>query len=162
MLHQCVQNVRLACCRRSATRFVLLAGFCLSAMSALAAENTLSTISANDNRTPGGQLKSGVLTLHLELRQGNWNPEASDGRAISVYSFAEEGHETQTPGPLIRVPQGTELRVSVHNLLTVPASVYGLHQRPGKADAGLEVAPGEAKEVSFTAGEPGSYLYWAA
>jgi len=162
MLHRFVQNVRPACCRRSATRLVLLAGFCLSAMLALAAENTLSTISANDNRTPAGKLESGVLTLHLELRQGNWNPEALNGRAIPVYSFAEEGHELQTPGPLIRVPQGTELRVSVHNLLNVPASVYGLHERPGKSDDALDVASGETKGTRFTAGEPGSYLYWAA
>src|SRR5262249_34570944 len=107
---------------------------CLSAVFAMASESTLATISTNENRVPAGQLEVGVLTLHLELRQGVWSPEAPDGRAIPVYAFAEEGHVLQTPAPLIRVPQGTELRVCVHNLLSVSTRVYGLHERPAESD----------------------------
>ena len=147
---------------RLRTWFTLLLAFLLSAVFALASEPALPTISSNDNRVPAGHLEAGILTLHLELRQGIWNPEASDGRAIPAYSFAEEGHALQTPGPLIRVPQGTELQVSVHNFLDVTATVHGLHQRPGKSDESIEIASGETKEVRFMAGEPGSYFYWAA
>src|SRR5262249_1387053 len=114
MLYQFVANWPAS--RRDRRRCVLLAGLCLSVALALSAEDQVPIISGNDNRTPAGKLESGVLTLHLELRQGNWNPEASDGRTIPVYSFAEEGHELQTPGPLIRVHAGTKLRISVHNL----------------------------------------------
>jgi len=151
----------LARCCRSAARFVLFAGICLAAVSCFAVDGALPGISVNDNRVPAGHLDSGVLTLHLELREGLWHPEADDGRAIDVYSFAEEGHPLQTPGPVIRAPQGTELRVSVHNLLTKAAFVHGLHQYPGKADDVLQLAPGETKEVKFAAGEPGTYSYWA-
>ena len=105
----------LACCRLAA-RFVLLAAICFSAAFSLTAETTLPAISGNDNKTRAGHLDSGFLTLHLELRQGSWHPEAPEGRSIPAYSFAEEGRDLQTPGPLIRVPQGTELRVSLHNL----------------------------------------------
>src|SRR5512146_70476 len=117
---------------------------------------------ANDNRAPAGRLESGVLTLHLELREGVWHPEAPDGRAIRAYFFGEEGRELQNPAPLIRVPQGAELRVSVRNRLPVAVSVSGLNQHPGKPDSVLKLAPGEVKETTFTAGEPGSYIYSAS
>src|SRR5207245_11445228 len=106
------EQKRLACSRRSAARFVLFAGICLAAVCCFAADGALPSISVNDNRVAAGHLDSGVLTLHLELREGLWHPEAEDGRAIDVYSFAEEGHARQTPGPLIRAPQGTQLPIS--------------------------------------------------
>lgn len=139
-----------------------LAGVYFVAVCCFASNGILPKISANDSRAPAGRLNSGVLTLHLELREGIWHPEGEDGRAIDVYSFAEEGHDPVTPGPLIRVLQATELHVSVHNVLCVTAAVHGLHQHPGKADDYMELAPDETKEVRFTAGEPGSYSYWAS
>ncbi len=143
-------------------QFLLFAGLCLATLGCFAADRALPNILTNDNRTPAGRLNSGVFTLHLELREGIWHPEAEDGRAIDVYSFAEERHDAVTPGPLIRVLQGTELHVSVHNVLRVAAAVHGLHQHPGKADDYMELAPDETKEARFTAGEPGSYFYWAS
>src|SRR5215468_8164294 len=150
------------CCGRAWSRTCFSAGVFLIAMCCLASTRILPNIHANDNRTPTGRIESGVLTLHLELREGVWHPEAEDGRAIEIYSFAEEGHDPLTAGPLIRVPQGTELRISVHNCLSVPAAVHGLHQHPGKADNPMELAPDETKKVRFTAGEPGTYIYWAS
>jgi FtsP/CotA-like multicopper oxidase with cupredoxin domain len=147
---------------RVLSRSLLLMDVCLVAMCCSASAGTLPNILTNDNRVPAGRLNSGVLTLHLELREGLWHPEAEDGRAIDVYSFAEQGRDPVTPGPLIRVPQGTELHVSVHNILRVPAAVHGLHQHPGKADDYIQLAPDETKEARFTAGEPGSYFYWAS
>ncbi|MCU1305361.1 MAG: multicopper oxidase type 3, partial [Acidobacteriaceae bacterium] len=151
----------LPCCRLIA-RFVFFTAICLSALCCFADNRTLPNILANDNRAPAGRIDSGVLTLHLELREGIWHPDAPDARAIDVYSFAEAGQGPQMPGPLIRVPQGTELRASVHNLLATAAFVHGLHQHPGKPDDPMQLAPGETKEVRFAAGEPGSYLYWAS
>ena len=63
------------------------------------------SIHANENRTPAGELKDGILTLHLELTSGNWYPEADDGPSMQIEAFAEEGKAPQVPGPLIRVPQ---------------------------------------------------------
>lgn len=153
-------------CRTSVRKCLLAAGvFSISifllAAAASAAEN-LPGVSMNDNRTPAGKMDSGVLTLHLELKQGMWHPEAQDGPAMKVPTFAEQGHELQVPGPLIRVAQGTQVRVSVHNLLSQTAFVYGLHQRPGKADEAMELAAGETKETTFTPGPAGSYFYWAS
>jgi FtsP/CotA-like multicopper oxidase with cupredoxin domain len=143
-------------------QLVLFAGTCLAALSCLGSDGPLPNILANENRTPAGRLHSGVLTLQLEVREGLWHPEAADGRALRVYSFAEQGHTAQTPGPLVRVPQGTELRVSVHNLLAEAVVVHGLHRHPGSAQDVMELAPGAIQELRFTAGEPGTYVYWAS
>lgn len=100
-------------------------------------------IQANPNRVPAGTLRNGVLTVRLEARTGVWHPEADDGPGLVVQAFAEEGHAAQNPGALIRVPEGTEIRVTVRNSIS------------------LQVAPGAAREVRFAAGTPGTYFYWA-
>src|SRR5260370_346716 len=77
---------------------------------------TLPRIEANRNLSPAGQLRDGVLTLRLEIREGDWYPEAETGPSVVVQAFAEEGRALQIPGPLIRVPAGTEVRSPVRNL----------------------------------------------
>ena len=81
-------------------------------------------IQANSNRVPAGKLENGILTLHLELRQGDWYPEADTGPSMKVYAFGEEGKALQVPGPLIRVPEGTEIHLTLHNLLAAAAIVH--------------------------------------
>ncbi len=121
----------------------------------------LSAIEANDNRIPAGELKGGVLTLQLEMRKGNWHPESENGETIPVYAFGEVGKTLQIPGPTVRVPQGTTIDISLHSSLTVPATLHGLHRRPGKDADMVTVAPGATEHVRFVAGVPGTYLYWA-
>ena len=140
----------------------LFAAFLLIAMSQLAAGQVPPQISANNNRAPTGRLEAGVLTLHLEIREGVWRPEAEDGPVIKTYAFAEQGHELQTPGPLIRVPQGTTLHLTVHSLLPTAITLHGLHRHPGKAEDAIQLAPGEIRNLQFDAGEPGSYIYSAS
>src|SRR3954471_21455995 len=63
----------------------------------------------NDNRHAAGILKAGVLTLRLEARLGDWHPDGEGAVGATVPAFAEEGQPTRIPGPLIRVPAGTEI-----------------------------------------------------
>ncbi|MCI0432883.1 MAG: multicopper oxidase domain-containing protein [Gemmatimonadetes bacterium] len=134
-------------------------------------------------------LRDGVLELDLEARLARWEGEGSDLAAgardpsiITVLGFAEEGGPVTIPGPLIRVPQGTEVRVRVRN--SIPDSVsIGLPQ-PALREAGmssvagpvlivrglragtmpddtLHVPQGETREVRYRADRPGTYFYWA-
>src|ERR1051325_9928014 len=92
----------------------------------LFAADAASRIQVNQNHAPAGTLRDGVLTIHLEIGMGDWHPEADDGMALAVYAFGEAGHPLQNPGPLIRVPQGSEIHASVHNTLTVPVAIHAL------------------------------------
>jgi FtsP/CotA-like multicopper oxidase with cupredoxin domain len=121
----------------------------------------LSNISANDNRTTAGALSGGVLKVQLEMRKGNWHPESETGETIPVYAFGETGKPLQDPGPALRVPQGTTIEITLHNGLAVPATMHGLHQRPGNDKDTIVVAAGATQHIRFLAGVPGTYLYWA-
>lgn len=67
-----------------------------------------------------------------------------------MYAFAEEGKAPQVRGPLIRVPEGTEIRVTLHNLLPSIAAVHRLHQHQGAGQDVVELPPGEKHELRFT------------
>ena len=133
----------------------------LAVASANSAGNSLPVVVPNDNRTPAGQLHNGVLNVRLELREARWYPEKESGCYRDVYAFAEQGAAPQGSGPLLRVPQGTQIHASIHNTLPLAAKIYGLHQHPGDANEALLLQPRETRELQFVAGEPGMYLYWA-
>lgn len=138
----------------------LLILFCRATIARAAENSSPPTIAANDNRTPAGNLQNGILELRLELREGVWYPEAEGGGHRDAYAFAEEGKAPQSSGPLIRVPEGTQIHIHVRNTLSLPAKVYGLHRHPGDAKDSLSLAPGETRELKFLAGNPGTYPYW--
>jgi FtsP/CotA-like multicopper oxidase with cupredoxin domain len=122
----------------------------------------LPTIAANDNRTPAGQERNDTLRIRLEVRMGVWRPEADSGPSAEVAAFAEETKALQIPGPLIRVKTGTIIRATVRNALPDSTiSVHGLLTRPAASDDGLILRPGEVRSVTFAAGQPGTYFYWA-
>lgn len=120
------------------------------------------TIAANDNRVAAGTVTGGRLTIQLVAEQGEWRPEGPDGRTVSVQAFREEAGTLLIPGPLVRVPVGTEIHVSVRNAIPgTSLRVFGLRDRPASEDAGLEIAAGETRQAVFRAGAPGTYHYWA-
>jgi FtsP/CotA-like multicopper oxidase with cupredoxin domain len=122
----------------------------------------LPTIAANDNRTLAGQERNDTLRIRLEIRMAVWRPEADSGPSAEVAAFAEEGGSPMIPGPLIRVKTGTIIRASVRNGLPDSAvSVHGLLARPAASDDSLILRPGEVRSVTFAAGQPGTYFYWA-
>ena len=123
---------------------------------------TYPALVANSNQAPAGRLEQGVLRIGLEAAMGDWYPEEAAGPALRVAAFREAGGALSTPGPLIRVPEGTEIRVTVRNQLDGTLTLHGLHSRPGDAKDVVAVPPGESREVHFVAGAPGTYFYWAS
>jgi manganese oxidase len=138
----------------------LLNLFCLATIARAEENSPLPTVVTNDNRTSAGKLQNGILELRLELREGVWYPEADGSGHRDVYGFAEEGEAPQCPGPLIRVPEGTQIHIRVRNTLALAAKIYGLHRHPGNPKESLSLAPGETRELEFLAGDPGTYPYW--
>ena len=122
---------------------------------------SLPRIAANNNQHAAGLLSAGGLALELEIREGAFFPEDESGPSLQVFAFAERGKQLQIPGPMIRIPYGTRVHVTVHNLIARDVLIHGMHTRPGNKDDILEVASGNTREVTFLAGAPGAYYYWA-
>jgi manganese oxidase len=119
-------------------------------------------VTINDNRSPAGALRDGVLTLHLEAREADWRPDRDDEPGLTIRAFAEVGKRASVPGPLIRVPEGTEIRASVTNTLSRGTLVVrGLSTRGTPSSAGdtIQILPGTTREVRFAVGAPGTYYY---
>ncbi len=128
---------------------------------------------ANDNRVAAGTMTGGVLTVRLVARQAAWHPDGPSGCGLRVNAFAEEGKPARVPGPLIRVPVGTEVRVILRNTLDDAVHIRGLLERrpewlllpSAQAQVAMdstviEVAKGATREIRFRANVPGNFYYW--
>jgi manganese oxidase len=118
-------------------------------------------IVTHDNLERAGSMTGNVLQVRLEIVRGAWRPEGADGPVRDVYAFAEEGRLPHIPGPLLRVPEGTDLQVSVRNRAAKAVKIHGLLRRPSTRDDFIEIKPGAAHTFRFTSGAPGTYYYWA-
>jgi FtsP/CotA-like multicopper oxidase with cupredoxin domain len=119
------------------------------------------SIAPNDNLQSAGTLKNGVLTVSLETVSGVWKAEGESGKGLEAAAFAETGKQPTTPGPLLRVSVGNEVRATIRNTLDKPLFVYGFGKSArGFADSVI-IAPNTATEVRFTATTPGTFFYVA-
>jgi len=118
----------------------------------------------NANTAPAGVLRDGVLNISLDAQAAIWYPDGDSLPGMTLEAFAEAGKQPSVPGPLVRVPQGTEIRASVHNSLTrdtltlhVPATARGAaSEEPGDS---VVVPPGETRELRVRVTAPGNYFY---
>jgi FtsP/CotA-like multicopper oxidase with cupredoxin domain len=118
----------------------------------------------NANTAPAGVLRDGVLTVALDARPAIWHPNGDSLPGMPLHAFAEEGKQPSVPGPLLRVPQGTEIRARVHNSLPrdtltlhLPATARGaVSEEPGDS---VIVPPGETRELRVRVTAPGNYFY---
>jgi manganese oxidase len=116
---------------------------------------------ANTNLRAAGQYEAGALHVGLEIRMARWHPDGEQGTGLLIPVFGETGRAPQVPAPLLRMPAGMEVVVTLRNSLGVSASVYGLHERPAGAALPVRLEAGETREMRFSAGAPGTYHYYA-
>jgi len=116
------------------------------------------SVAPNDNRHAAGTLKNGVLTITIEARTGTWLPEGKGGRSLEVAAFAEAGKPLSTPGPVIRVPVGTEVHATLRNRLNKPLIINGFGKTRGLSDSVIVPVNG-ATNVEFKATTPGTFYY---
>jgi hypothetical protein len=57
------------------------------------------------------------LDVRLVVGMARWYPESDDGPWIDVATVSEEGGLPQIPAPLIRVPAGTRIALTMRNAL---------------------------------------------
>lgn len=142
------------------TALAVLSASCVSSPTGLS--RTPSVAAPNDNRVAAGIIRDGVLHLELDAVVTGWRPDRDVDSAVTVQAFAERGKGPTVPGPLVRVPQGMEVRVAITN--HIPDSTLKIHGlRAGSMpDDTISVAPGATREIAFVASNPGTFLYWGS
>src|SRR5215212_5323157 len=69
----------------------------------------------NDNRRPAGSLSGKTLTLSLDIVEAAYQPEGEHDPVVRILAFAESGKAPEVPGPLLRAPVGTTVRLTLRN-----------------------------------------------
>ena len=116
----------------------------------------------NDNRRPAGSLAGGTLTLSLDIVEAAYQPEGEHDPVVRVLAFAESGQTPQIPGPLLRAPVGTLVRLTLRNRSDSAVMLGGLRpSMPANRDT-VHVAAGAIREVTFRLDKVGNFFYWGA
>ena len=114
----------------------------------------------NDNRRPAGTLSGGTLTLSLDIVEAAWQAEGEHDPVVRVLAFAEPGRTPQVPGPMLRAPVGTTVRLVLRNRSDSAVMLGGLRpSMPAKSDTVL-VAAGATREIVFRVDKVGNFFYW--
>ena len=148
----------------STRRLIALAGI-VAAVLGTSPRRALPPALPNPNLDRAGHLEHGVLSVALEAKEAQWIAVGSHQRPLDIAAFSEPGKAPLLPGPLIRAPQGTEVRLTLRNALSVPltfllpAAIHG-GPAPDAMDS-LVVAPGAVGQLTTSAAVPGNYVYRA-
>jgi hypothetical protein len=111
-------------------------------------------------QTSGDDSPSGV-TADFDLEIVDVDVELIDGSTVPMYAFAPTGQTPSIPGPVIRVKQGTTVRIDVRNSSSKP---HGFQVVGQNMTAAMQIAPSDGDgddkiRIEFTATRPGTYLY---
>ena len=115
-----------------------------------------------DYRRAAGARSADTLTASFSIREVRWRPERGAGAELPAFTFVEDGQPARVPGPLLRAPAGTLMRVMLHNTLGVRLAVFGLQDHA--ASRGMDsvmLEAGARATVSFRVTTAGTYYYFA-
>lgn len=136
---------------------ILLAAAPLLATSGRGVErDTLPEIAYHDNAVAAGHLRNGELAVAFEVRRGTWRLNGPDRPGTPILAFAEPGGPLLLPGPMIRVPVGTRLKVTVTNTTDSVLVLRGISTDPLDS---LLLAPGATGTAYGAAAEAGNRFY---
>lgn len=99
--------------------------------------------------------------LHIKLAITEALMEMVDGKLVYHWAFEDlnsAGHLPQMPCPLIQAIEGDSIELSLTNTLP-DTHGFRIPGVPGAVGAGIEIAPGETKVLTFAAPAGGSYMY---
>ena len=116
----------------------------------------------HSNHVAAGARDRDGLTIALDIVESAWKPEGDADPEVPILAFAERGKSPTAPGPMIRVPQGTQIRLTLRNRVDTAITIGGL--RPGTSESTdtLSLAAGQTRELRYRLDKPGSYFYWGA
>jgi FtsP/CotA-like multicopper oxidase with cupredoxin domain len=114
----------------------------------------------NNNHQAAGTRRGDTLTLSLDIVEAAFQPEGEHDPVVRALAFAEPGRAPVIPGPMIRAPQGTTVRLTLRNRADTAIVVGGLRpSRPAGEDT-VQLEPGASREVVFRLDRAGNFFYW--
>ena len=135
----------------------LIVGFALSATHANPA---LPVVQFHDNAFTSGRMVNGEHSLSLGIRRAMWHPYGEQRAGLEMFAFTAADGRPVMPAPMLRVKVGTKVHVSLTNPTDSTFVVHGLQSRRAVEDS-IVLAPGESREVRFTADAQGTFYYYA-
>ena len=114
----------------------------------------------NQNVSSAGRLSKGVLTATLDIVEAAWQPEGPRDPVVRVLALAEAGKAPQVPGPLLRAPVGTTLRLTLRNRSDSAVMLSGFRPSLAAAEDTLHLAAGATREVTVRLDAAGTFPYW--
>jgi len=125
-----------------------------------AANAPLATV--NDNRRPAGARVGATLTLALDVVEAAYQPEGEHDPVVRILAFAEPGKAPSVPGPLLRAPMGTTVRLTLRNRSDSAVMIGGLRPSMAAGKDTVHLAAGATREITFRLDRVGNFFYWAA
>ncbi len=125
-----------------------------------AAATTADRVAADPAATGDDVGEREPQTVAIELTTSEREGQMADGSTYTYWTF-----DDQVPGPMLRVREGDTVELSLTNSED-SANVHSIDLHaingPGGAAEALQVEPGETRSVTFTALNPGVYVYHCA
>jgi hypothetical protein len=151
------QRGRKATMMRRATRVLVVAAVVAGAAALLGA-NRASAAALGMVCTNGPSFTLGATVGTIET---------PDANSVFMWGYANDatGGNYQDPGPVLCVNQGDTVNITLNNHLSEPTSIVFPGQEGVQVSGGSpgqltqEAAPGGSVHYTFTAGQPGTYLY---
>ena len=114
----------------------------------------------NDNRQPAGIRTGHTLSLALDIVEAAFQAEGPQDPVVRILAFAEPGKAPVVPGPLLRAPVGTTVRLTLRNRSDSAVMLGGLRPSiPFEHDT-VHLAAGATREVTFRLDREGNFFYW--
>ncbi|MEO8561809.1 MAG: multicopper oxidase domain-containing protein [bacterium] len=118
------------------------------------------TAVANQNRVPAGRLSNGTLTVAFDIVEAGYHPEGAEDPVVRILALAEPGKTPQVPGPLLRAPVGTTVRLTLRNRSDSALMFSGFRQSMKAKDDTVQIAAGATRELTFRLDSVGTFPYW--
>src|SRR6187549_1258504 len=119
-----------------------------------------SVAAVNQNLIAAGRRLRDTLTLALDVVEAAYQPEGMDDPVVRILALAERGKTPQVPGPLLRVPAGTTVRLTLRNRSDSALMFSGFRPALKAADDTLQIAAGATRELTVRLDAVGTFAYW--
>ncbi|HEU5219748.1 MAG TPA: multicopper oxidase domain-containing protein, partial [Gemmatimonadales bacterium] len=113
----------------------------------------------NPNTRAAGTLRDGVLSLEFVATESRWHADGGAVTGSPVQAFAESGGRPSIPGPLIRAPAGTVVRLRIRN--TLPRRITFFMPTSPSTDDSVIVDAASSGDIETRLTTPGNYIYRA-